>query len=136
MLKTAQFVWRGATFTIRRLTVGDEMDAEIIAQRLRTALNLPATDVRMFYRRDRFATFVVSLDSVSGEVGLPIPRFDMNDTELADTFTQWMDATGWYGLWDEANLRLAVMPNAPELQPGAEKNGFAPQTENVAGNSD
>lgn len=123
MRRQTQFTFRNAVITIQSLVVRDELRADILTQRLRVALGESETDLYSFYGRERFSAFTASIAHIEGDLGdLPVPTFDAPDDELIRIYNAWMDAEDWYELWNNANTRLALMPNARELQPGAEKN--------------
>lgn len=97
------FKFNDAVLEIKPLTIGDELDAEILSDILRDGAAWNRFDG---YKRQKFSEFLVSSRVTEGDLGFPLPPIDAPVDELQAAFTAWRNSSGLLAEWRAALQRV------------------------------
>lgn len=117
------FRYGSAMFTIHRERIADELDAELIVSILMEGVPVEprAEWIRQYHRASRYADMLVSIDTVEGDAGLPIPAAIAPAEDIRAGFNAWLNARGLYSAWSTAralaNAPTADVDTSPAIDP-------------------
>lgn len=97
------FKFNDAVIEVKPLTIGDELDTEMLADIIRDGA---AWDRREQYKRRTFSEFLVSARVVEGDLGFPLPSIDATVDELQDAYAAWLNLSGLLSEWRAALQRV------------------------------
>ena len=116
-MRTRQFTYKGdngdVTITVRRGTVGDQLDVDALSW------ELPDTNSTRERHKQRTFAKVVIHSTVQGDLGFPWPTPDASAEELTAAYTAWKAADGpLWGQWNLAMLQVEGAIADPDLVAG------------------
>lgn len=118
------FTYGSATITIHRARNADELDAELITSLLTEG---ETGDQRAFlyrwHRARRYADMLTSIDTVTGDAGLPIPSLTDTPADLLAGFEAWLSEAGLYAAWKVAYAQVNAPVGDKDVSPVADPKG-------------
>lgn len=115
-----QFAYRDATITLHRTCNADELDAELIASLL---MGDGERAIRDWHRARRYADMLVSIDSMDGDPGFPLPSVDAPADALRAGFEAWLNEGGLYRAWKAAYALVNAPVGDADTSPVADPKG-------------
>jgi len=108
------FEWRGATFTVRPSTIGDEIDKDQIAWKLSES-GINATDDPVKFMQ---FLYCVTQTEIDGDIGYEPPAATDSPDDLRASYEAFFKLPGGlYRTWRDSVNAVNADPVAPELRP-------------------
>lgn len=116
------FTYHSATITLHRQTNGDEIDSELIISILLDGVPTEPRGVwvKAYHRAARYAAFLVSIDKVDGDAGIPIPDASAPSEEVRAGYEAWLNERGLYSAWMAANAKVNGPVGDADTAPGVD----------------
>jgi hypothetical protein len=125
-----QFTYKHATITIHRQRNADLLDAELLI-----GIFMDGADPdnrrawqRRWHKAAKYADMLVSIDTVNGDPGLPIPSIDAPEDELRAGMEAWLTEDGLYLAWVRAHIAVNAPVGDVDTSPVADPKGTADPT--------
>lgn len=117
------FKFNDALVEVKPMTIGDELDSEVLAAMLS---NGEAITSRDNHRRRMFSEFLVTARVVEGSLGFQLPSIDAGVQDLKDAMSAWLELSGLLGGWREA-LRRVELEKKATLTPSTDGSKAKPE---------